>query len=154
MTVNLTRIGASPTPLIGQVDNLSLQGVGLHLPERVPMGTRLNVALEGVSIGASVRWNRTDEKGSYAHGVHLDAPLGKRSRLSRPLRRLRRQHMVRRILLGLLGFVFMVGAAAGLVWLMEAFRTYNPSYYEPKDIERQLHENSSRSGEGPVPPAR
>jgi len=28
-------------------------------------------------------------------------------------------------------------SAAGLVWLMEAFRTYSPMYCKPNDIERE-----------------
>jgi hypothetical protein len=35
-------------------------------------------------------------------------------------------------------------AAAGLVWLMDAMRRYNPEYYEPKDIERERYEIQRR----------
>jgi hypothetical protein len=35
--------------------------------------------------------------------------------------------------------------AAGLVWVLETFRTYAPTYYEPKDIERERYELQRRS---------
>jgi hypothetical protein len=34
----------------------------------------------------------------------------------------------------------MALAAAGLLWLLEAMRAYNPQYYEPKDVERERYE--------------
>jgi hypothetical protein len=52
---------------------------------------------------------------------------------------LRRRVVIAFIALSLIGV-----AAAGLVWLMEAFRTYDPAYYEPKDIERERYETQRR----------
>jgi hypothetical protein len=50
------------------------------------------------------------------------------------------------ILIGLAG---MAMAAYGLVHLMEAVRTYDPwsKFYEPKDTERQRHEQLRREEE-------
>jgi hypothetical protein len=31
-------------------------------------------------------------------------------------------------------------AMYGLLWLIDAMRTYDPKYYEPKDLERERHE--------------
>ena len=67
---------------------------------------------------------------------------------SRPLRRLRRRQFLRRVLLGVVALGLFALAAAGLVWLLESFRTYAPTYYEPKDIERERHEIQRRSSDG------
>ncbi len=40
----------------------------------------------------------------------------------------------------LIGVACMALAAYGLVWLLDAMRQYNPKFYEPKDIERYLHQ--------------
>jgi hypothetical protein len=46
-------------------------------------------------------------------------------------------------------------AAAGLVWLMDAMRSYNPQYYEPKDIERERYNVQRRLADTtPGPPRR
>ncbi len=61
------------------------------------------------------------------------------------LRRLRRRRRSRRFLLSLAALCLIALSAAGLVWLLETFRAYSPSYYEPKDIERERHEMLQRS---------
>jgi len=64
---------------------------------------------------------------------------------SQVLRRLRRRRLSRRLLICLVSLCFIALTAAGLVWLLETFRTYSPVYYEPKDIERERHEMQRRS---------
>jgi len=61
------------------------------------------------------------------------------------LRRFKRRQMSRRLLIGLFALCLIALSAAGLVWLMETFRTYSPAYYEPKDIERERYEIQRRS---------
>jgi cytochrome c-type biogenesis protein CcmE len=61
------------------------------------------------------------------------------------LRRLRRRRLSRRLLICLVGLCLIALTAAGLVWLLEGFRTYNPVYYEPKDVERERFETQRRS---------
>jgi hypothetical protein len=46
----------------------------------------------------------------------------------------------RRGLILLISAVSIAVAAYGLVWLIDAMRTYDPKYYEPKDLERERHE--------------
>lgn len=85
--------------------------------------------------------------------MQFDTPFARRARLAKPWRRLRRRQLLRRLMLLLVGLALMVGAAWGLVWLVDVFQAYNPNYYEPKDIERQLHESVQRSrGSQPAPP--
>jgi hypothetical protein len=67
-------------------------------------------------------------------------PADRRGTLSRPLRRLQVRTALRRALLLLISAVLLAIAAYGLVWLAEAMRTYDPKYYEPKDLERERHE--------------
>ena len=61
------------------------------------------------------------------------------------LRRLKRQRLARRLLIWLTALCLIALTAAGLVWLLETFRTYNPAYYEPKDMERERYQNRRRS---------
>jgi hypothetical protein len=67
--------------------------------------------------------------------------------VSSPLRRLRRQRLLRRLLICVVALGFMAATAAGLVWLLETFRTYDPNYYEPKDIERERYEMQRRAAD-------
>jgi hypothetical protein len=64
---------------------------------------------------------------------------------SQVLRRLRRRRLSRRLLIYLVALCLIALTAAGLVWLLEGFRTYSPVYYEPKDIERERYEMQRRS---------
>lgn len=71
------------------------------------------------------------------------------------LRRLKRRRLSRRVLIGFVALCLIAFGAAGLVWLLETFRVYSPSYYEPKDMERERYEIQRRSLEtkgGPEAP--
>ena len=65
-------------------------------------------------------------------------------RYSRLPIQLRRRRTLRRILLGCIVLGVIAVATAGLVWLMDAMRAYNPQYYEPKDLERERYELQRR----------
>ncbi len=68
--------------------------------------------------------------------------------VSQVLRRLRRQRILRRVVICALALGLIALTASGLVWLLENFRTYAPTYYEPKDVERERHEMQRRSSAG------
>ena len=61
------------------------------------------------------------------------------------LRRFKRRQLSRRLLICFVALCLIALSAAGLVWLMETFRTYSPAYYEPKDIERERYEIQRRA---------
>ena len=61
------------------------------------------------------------------------------------LRRFKRRQLSRRLLIGFVALCLIALSAAGLVWLMETFRTYSPVYYEPKDVERERYEIQRRA---------
>lgn len=127
--------------LPGRTENASLEGARLRLPEAVPEGSRVEVSLEGGAVASgSVRWTRPEGEQDVVHGLRLDSSLKPPGLHSKPLRRLRRRRILRRLLIGLIGLVLIAAAAWGLVWMMDAFRAYNPQYYEPKDIDRQRYE--------------
>ncbi len=122
-------------------ENASLEGARLRLPHALPEGSRVGVSFEGGAVSSgSVRWNRPEGEDDVVHGLRLDSPLKPPGLHSKPLRRLRRRRFLRRFLIGLIGLALIAAAAWGLVWMMDAFRAYNPQYYEPKDIDRQRYE--------------
>jgi hypothetical protein len=140
-SVTVERPGEGPVALSGMTENASLEGARLRLPNAVPEGSRVELTFEGGAVASgSVRWNRPDGEEDVVHGLRLDSPLKPPGLHSKPLRRLRRQRFLRRLLIGLIGLALIAAAAWGLVWMMDAFRAYNPQYYEPKDIDRQRYE--------------
>jgi hypothetical protein len=50
-------------------------------------------------------------------------------------------------LIAVIGLAFIATAALAVNWLVEALRTYDPKYYEPKDLDRQAYEKE-RAKEG------
>jgi hypothetical protein len=74
--------------------------------------------------------------------------------VSPQVRRFRRRQQVRRMLFWLVTLGVIALTAAGLVWLMEGLRNYQPQYYEPKDIERERHETQRRLENAKPPPSR
>jgi hypothetical protein len=150
VVVELFRADPPVAPLRGETVNLSLEGVEIRLPVRLPVESRVHVTLEGAAMrSGSVRWTKLAEVSGVLHGVELHAPIEHRAPHARPLRRLRRRQFLRRLGFALVGLVLIAITTAGLVWLMEAFRNYNPKYYEPKDFERERYEIQRRSGGSP-----
>jgi len=137
----------------GQTENASARGMCVRLPLAVAVGTHLSLTLEEGSARGVVRWVKTHETMGYLYGINWTRRwIG--TRRSRPLARLRRRVFFRRLLLGSIALGLMAIAAAGLVWLLESMRTYNPQYYEPKDIERERYEMSRPTGDAKQQPAR
>jgi hypothetical protein len=93
------------------------------------------------------RWRSAEGGGETVHGVRLDHPWPPQRLQSKPLRRLRRRRLYRRLLVGVVGLALIALAAWGLVWLMDSFQGYNPQHYEPKDRERERHELQQRLDE-------
>jgi hypothetical protein len=155
VSVQVLEGGQRSTSIAGETANMSLRGMRLRLPISLPEGSQLSLALkEAAARTGTVRWSRAEGGAGFVHGVQLDTPFGRRARLAKPWRRLRRRQLLRRLLLFLVGVILMAGAAWGLVWLVDVFQAYNPNYYEPKDIERQLHENVQRGRAAPSSPPR
>jgi hypothetical protein len=77
--------------------------------------------------------------------MEIRVPLERGAMATKVLRRFKRRQLSRRLLIYLVALCLIALSAAGLVWLMETFRTYSPAYYEPKDIERERYEIQRRS---------
>jgi hypothetical protein len=132
--------GQPSVVLQGVAKNASLEGARVQLPEAVPEGSLVSVRVQGgVSQLGSVRWSLPGESG-FLHGVRFQSPMDPTGSHARPLRRLRLRQVVRRALIVLLGSALMAAGAYGLDRFIESLRRYEPKYYEPKDIERQLHD--------------
>jgi hypothetical protein len=138
----------------GQTENATARGVCVRLPRVVPVGTHLSLTPQGGEAQEGVvRWTKAYDASGYLHGIDLDKALDRRARISRPLARLRRRLFFRRLLLGSIALGLMAMVAAGLVWLLESMRTYDPQYYEPKDTERERYEMHRRTDEAKQQPA-
>lgn len=139
--------------LRGRTANVSLEGIQLRLPASLPPGTPVGIQLEEGEpprLGR-VRWSGEPAPNpGTAHGVQFDEPAGRRLRPGRPYRRLLWRQRLRRAGLALLGLLLIAAASYALVWLLEAFRVYDPKYYEPKDMERQHFEQPATEATGKV----
>jgi hypothetical protein len=138
----------------GETENASARGMRVRLPLAVPVGTRLSLTLLKSAHEGVVRWNAPHETSGYLHGIELDKALDRHAKASRPLARLRRRLFFRRLLLRSIVLGLIAIAAAGLVWLLESMRTYDPQYYEPKDIERERYEMHRPAGDAKLRPGR
>lgn len=94
------------------------------------------------------RTNKEHDGPGFWHGVEFDVSLHGGTLNARPLRRLRRRRFFRRVAIYLIALSAIALTVAGLVWLLESFHQYKPSYYEPKDIERERYETQRRATEG------
>lgn len=140
--------GQEAVVLNGVAMNASLEGACLRLSTALSEGSLVGVALEGgPSRLGSVRWVTPQRDSDVLHGIRFQASMERRGVHSRPYRRLWLRHVVRRGLIALIGLVFIATAAFAVNWLVEALRTYDPKYYEPKDLDRQAFEKS-RAKEG------
>jgi hypothetical protein len=150
VAVTVVSPGQDRIVLEGMAENASLQGVCVRLPRALVQDSQVSVSLEGGSgRTGSVRWMRPQEDSGILHGISYDVPLEARASDARPFRRLRFSRWLRRALIVLIGLAGLAVAAYGLVYLMEALRTYDPwsKFYEPKDTERQRHEQLRRAEE-------
>ncbi len=139
MTVTLP--GQASVILRGLAVNASLAGVRLQLPIALEENSQVSVALnEGPPRKGIVRWARSQGESGFLHGVRFDAPANRQGTISGPRRHLHVRMVLRRSLILLISAALIAAAAYGLVWLIEAVRTYDPKYYEPKDLERERHE--------------
>jgi hypothetical protein len=127
--------------LRGVAKNASLEGACLQLTTALPKGSVVTVSFEGgPSRLGSVQWNRPEAELGFLHGIRFRVALEPQGLQARPLRRLRLRQLLRRGLIILVGLLVIAVVAYGLDRLIESLRTYQPSYYEPKDVERQMHE--------------
>jgi len=139
--VTVTPPGQASVVLKAVAVNASLEGVRLQLPIALEEDSQVDVALdEGPPRTGTVRWARPLGESDFLHGVRFHAPADRRGTFSRPLRHLGVRTSLRRGLILLISAASIAIAAYGLVWLIEAMRTYDPKFYEPKDLERERHE--------------
>ena len=139
--VRIQQSAGTPETVDGETENASARGVRLHLSREVPVGSHLSLTQQGgAARGGMVRWTAPHETSGYLHGIEMDEPLEWHAKALRPLARLRCRLFFRHLLLGSIAFGLMALAAAGVVWMLEAMRAYNPQYYEPKDVERERYE--------------
>lgn len=139
--VTVTPPGRERAVLTGVAQNASLDGVRLQLPIALDVDSEVGVALnEGPPQTGIVRWARFEEGSGFLHGVQFIAPADRRGAFSKPLLYLQARRALRRGLILLVCVASIAVAMYGLLWLIDAMRTYDPKYYEPKDLERERHE--------------
>jgi len=127
--------------LTGLAENASLDGVRLQLPIALDVDSEVSVALnEGPPQRGIVRWARFEEGTGFLHGIQFIVPADRRGAFSRPLLYIQARRALRRVLIFLVSITSMVLAMYGLLWLIDAMRSYDPKYYEPKDLERERYE--------------
>lgn len=113
----------------------------MQLPMALDVDSEVSVTLnEGPPQTGIVRWARFQEGSGFLHGVQFIVPADRRGAFSRPLRYLQARRALRRGLILLVSAGSIAMAMYGLLWLIDAMRTYDPKYYEPKDLERERHE--------------
>lgn len=150
--VTLYQPDGTTRSFVGQVENASASGVGLVLPMTLPEASVLNIDIPGLpSRVGRVRWLKESGVEGTHHGIEFDSPSEISSLVYRPSLAKRARRVRRRVFVGLISLALLALAAYGLVWLIDEFRGYRPQYYEPKDIERQQHQQRE-AGEGVVPP--
>ncbi len=137
--------------LEGTAVNTSLEGTRLRLPALLPEGTQVTVALEGAEPRrGSVRWSHSHAEAGSLHGIRFQVPLDRSGVHSRPLLWVILRRLLRRGLIALIGLAGIAILAYGLLWLINSFQTYDPKFYEPKDLERERYELQRRP-EGSMP---
>lgn len=137
--------GEADVVLEGTAVNTSLEGTRLRLPVLLPEGAQLTVALEGAQARpGSVRWSHPHGEAGSLHGIRFQVPLERSGVHSRPLRWVILRRLLRRGLIALIGLAAIAIAAYGLLWLVNGLQTYDPKFYEPKDIERERYQTQGR----------
>lgn len=133
--------GQEAVVLNGVAMNASLEGACLRLSTVLAKGSLVGVAFEGgPSRLGSVRWVMPQQDSEALHGIRFQVSMERRGVHSRRYRRLRLRRVIRQVLIGVIGLIFIATAAFAVNWLVEGLRTYDPKYYEPKDLDRQAYE--------------
>lgn len=133
--------GEADVVLEGTAVNTSLEGTRLRLPTLVPEGSQVTVALEGAKPRqGSVRWSHSHGEAGSLHGIRFQVPLERSGVHSRPLRWVILRRLLRRGLIALIGLAAIAIAAYAFLWLTKSLETYDPKYYEPKDLERERYQ--------------
>ncbi len=152
-TVTPTGPGQGGSVVQGRIENASLKGIRVRLPVALKEGSHITVTLEGdASRRGTVRWQRPQGETGILHGIQFETPLKRGAAYARPFRQARMRQILRRCLILLIGTACMALVAYSLVSLLEAMRRYNPNYYEPKDIERYLHQGGQELPAGKKQP--
>jgi hypothetical protein len=139
--VTVSPPGQERAVLTGLAENASLDGVRLQLPVALDVDSEVSVALnEGLPQTGIVRWARFEEGSGFLHGVQFIVPADRRGAFSRPLLYIQARRALRRVLIFLVSAASIIFAMYGVLWLIDAMRTYDPKYYEPKDLERERYE--------------
>ena len=140
--------GEADMILEGTAVNTSLEGTRLRLLTLVPEGSQVTVALEGAKPRqGNVRWSHPYGEGVALHGIRFQVPLERSGAHSRPLRRVLFRRLLRRGLIALIGLAAIAILAYGLLWLINSLQTYDPKFYEPKDLERERYQTQGRPEE-------
>ena len=143
--VTVVTPGEPSVVLKGTATKISADEAHLCLQETLPEAAQVSVVLEGTPARpGSVRWTWRQGEQGVLHGVQFHVPLERGRSHSRPLRRLRMRRLLRHAVIALLGLTGIAIAAYGVVWLIEGLRSYDPKYYEPKDIDREGHQLQRR----------
>jgi len=151
-TLTLYRQDGTTQSLAGRVENASAGGVGIVLSAALPEASVLSIEIPGIpSRLGRVRWVREAGSGGTLHGVEFESPVEIPSLVYRASPAKRARRLRHRVFVGMISLAMLALAAYGLVWLIEEFRTYRPQYYEPKDIERQQHQQR-QAGDASSPP--
>jgi hypothetical protein len=136
-------------------ENLNVHDARGRLPAQIPIGAPVRLAIQGQRpCAATAGCAKGDTPTDFVHGVKREVSLERNLTPARTIVRLRRRRFRRRVLVAVIGLTIIGLTAAGLVWLIETFRRYDPTYYEPKDIERERYEMQRRLPASDSPPHR
>lgn len=131
--------------LNGTMENVSLEGARLLLPMALSEDTQAKITFEeGQSWLAVIRWVHAQGKSGFLHGVHFKTPLNKHGTYTLLLSQIKFRKAFRRGIIVLIGAFIIAAALYKLVQFAEIFDTYNPKYYEPKDLDREHKELQHR----------
>jgi len=137
--------GQEAVALNGMALNASFEGACVRLSTALPEGSVVGVAFEGgPSRQGSVRWVASQTDSGVLHGIRFQVAVERGGAYSHRYRFLRLRQLIRQGLSGLIGLLFIAVAAFAVNWLTDALRTYDPKYYEPKDLERQRYQEERR----------
>ena len=140
VTVKVAQQGR-PLVLSGETENIGFFGVRVRIPQAVPVATKVQVSIDGqLEQEGVIRWCKPHAVTGYWHGIELRSRFRGTRGLTRPYLMMRVRVWWRRLVFAAFALLIMAAASAALVYVLEIFHRYNPQFYEPKDIERQLYQ--------------